>query len=118
MAEWGGKAVALVRPLVAAIETRIMAGAQVHGDDTPVPVLEPGRGKTKTGRLWVYLRDERPWGGPAPPAVVYRYSPDRKGGHPRSHPADFRGHLHAMPASAIRAPPPPAWRTPMHAREP
>lgn len=95
LADWVGKAAALVRPLVAAVETHVMAGVHLHGDDTPVPVLEPGRGKTRTGRLWVYLRDERPWAGPAPPAVAYRYSPDRKGEHPRSHLTDFRGHLHA-----------------------
>jgi transposase len=58
-------------------------------------VLAPGTGKTKTGRLWVYLRDERPYGGPAPPAAVYRYSPDRKGEHPRAHLAKFRGFLQA-----------------------
>ena len=58
-------------------------------------VLAPGNGKTKTGRLWVYLRDERPHGGEAPPAVVYRYSPDRKGEHPRAHLAGFKGFLHA-----------------------
>lgn len=72
-----------------------MAGITLHGDDTPVPVLAPGAGKTKTGRLWVYLRDERPHAGPAPPAVVYRYSADRKGEHPRQHLAPFRGFLHA-----------------------
>jgi len=72
-----------------------MAAAALHGDDTPVPVLAPGAGKTKTGRLWVYLRDERPHAGPAPPAVIYRYSADRKGEHPRRHLAWFRGFLHA-----------------------
>lgn len=95
LAEWVGKAAALVRPLVAAVEKHVMAGGQIHGDDTPVPVLAPGTGKTRTGRLWVYLRDERPWGGPAPPAVAYRYSPDRKGERPQAHLAGFRGHLHA-----------------------
>jgi hypothetical protein len=58
-------------------------------------VLAPGNGKTKTGRLWVYLRDERPYAGEAPPAVVYRYSPDRKGEHPRAHLAGFKGFLQA-----------------------
>src|SRR3954451_19929449 len=72
-----------------------MAGTALHGDDTPVPVLAPGTGKTKTGRLWVYLRDERPCTGPAPPAVLYRYSADRKGEHPRRHLARFHGFLHA-----------------------
>lgn len=95
LAEWVGKTAALTRPLVEAVERHVMGGGRLHADDTPVPVLEPGRGKTKTGRLWVYLRDERPWGGQAPPAVVYRYSPDRKGEHPRDHLGTFRGDLHA-----------------------
>ena len=51
---------------------------KVFADDTPIPVLDPGRGRTKTGRLWVYTRDDRPWGGPDPPAALYFYSPDRK----------------------------------------
>jgi transposase len=60
-----------------------------------VSVLDPGRGKTKTGRLWVLVRDERPWGGPAPPAVSYLYSPNRKGEHTRALLAGCRGFLHA-----------------------
>ena len=95
MANWVGKSVWLAAPLVEAISDHVMAAAALHGDDTPVPVLAPGSGKTKTGRLWVYLRDERPHTGPAPPAVIYRYSPDRKGEHPRQHLAQFRGFLHA-----------------------
>jgi transposase len=95
MAGWVGKSVWLSAPLVEAIGEHVMAGAALHGDDTPVPVLAPGTGKTKTGRLWVYLRDERPCTGPAPPAVLYRYSADRKGEHPRRHLARFRGFLHA-----------------------
>ena len=67
----------------------------IHADDTPVPVLAPGNGKTKTGRLWIYLRDERPHAGPAPPAVLYRYTPDRKGERCREHLNSFFGHLHA-----------------------
>jgi transposase len=95
MAGWVGKSVWLSAPLVEAIGDHVMAGTALHGDDTPVPVLAPGTGKTKTGRLWVYLRDERPCTGPAPPAVLYRYSADRKGEHPRRHLARFRGFLHA-----------------------
>jgi len=95
MANWVGKSVWIAAPLVEAIGDHVMAAAALHGDDTPVPVLAPGAGKTKTGRLWVYLRDERPHAGPAPPAVIYRYSPDRKGEHPRQHLARFRGFLHA-----------------------
>ncbi len=92
---WVGKSVWIAAPLVEAIGDHVMAAAALHGDDTPVPVLAPGAGKTKTGRLWVYLRDERPHAGPAPPAVIYRYSADRKGEHPRRHLARFRGFLHA-----------------------
>jgi transposase len=95
LADWVGQAAALVRPLVEAIERHVMAGERLHADDTPVPVLAPGNGKTKTGRLWVYVRDERPYAGGDPPAVLYRYSPDRKGAHPRSHLKSFRGLLQA-----------------------
>jgi transposase len=72
-----------------------MNGSVIHADDTPIKVLAPGHGKTKTGRLWVYLRDERPHGGSAPPAVVFYYSPDRAGERCRTHLASFTGHLHA-----------------------
>ena len=67
----------------------------MHVDDTPVPVLAPGTGKTKTGRLWTYVRDERPFAGARPPAALFFYSPDRKGEHPRAHLKDFRGVIHA-----------------------
>src|SRR3954454_14765315 len=63
----------------------VMGVTALHGDDTLVPVLAPRAGKTKTGRLWVYLRDERPYAGLAPPAVIYRYSPDRTGEQPQRH---------------------------------
>jgi transposase len=95
LADWVGKMAALVSPLVEAVGQHVMAAEKLHVDDTPVPVLAPGTGKTKTGRLWVYLRDERPYGGEAPPAVIYRYSPDRKGEHPRAQLAHFRGFLQA-----------------------
>jgi transposase len=95
LAEWVGKAAWLLAPLVEAVASHVMAAEKLHADDTPVPVLAPGTGKTKTGRLWVYLRDERPYGGPSPPAVIYRYSPDRKGEHPQAHLAGFRGFLQA-----------------------
>jgi transposase len=95
MATWVGKVAALASPLVEAAADHVMAAEKLHVDDTPVPVLAPGMGKTKTGRLWVYLRDERPFGGRAPPAVVYRYSPDRRAEHPRAQLADFHGFLQA-----------------------
>ena len=70
-------------------------GEAIHADDTPVPVLDPGRGKTKTGRLWVAVRDERPWGSGVPPAVFYRYSPDRKAEQAEALLKGCRGFLHA-----------------------
>jgi transposase len=95
LADWVGQSARLVRPLVDALGAHVMAAERVHADDTTVPVLDPGRGTTKTGRLWCYVRDDRPFGGTAPPAVLYRYSPDRKGEHPRTHLAGFRGILQA-----------------------
>lgn len=73
----------------------MLAGAKVHADDTPVKVLAPGEGKTRTARLWVYVRDDRPAGNTAPPAAWYRYTPDRKGEHPRRHLKSFAGILQA-----------------------
>ena len=95
LAEWLGHVAWLLKPLVELAATHVMAGRVIHADDTPVDVLAPGTGKTKTGRLWVYLRDERPHGGSAPPAVLYRYTPDRKGEHCRKELANFTGWLHA-----------------------
>ena len=95
LAEWLGHVAWLLRPLVELIAAHVMAGRVIHADDTPVDVLAPGTGRTKTGRLWVYLRDERPHAGNAPPAVLYRYTPDRKGEHCRKELGDFTGWLHA-----------------------
>lgn len=94
-AEWLGHIAWLLKPLVELIAAHVMAGRVIHADDTPVDVLAPGTGKTKTGRLWVYLRDERAHAGTAPPAVLYRYTPDRKGEHCRAELAPFVGYLHA-----------------------
>jgi transposase len=95
LADWVGQSARLLRPLVDAVGAHVLAAERVHADDTTVPVLDPGRGSTKTGRLWCYVRDDRPFAGTAPPAVLYHYSPDRKGEHPRSHLAGFRGILQA-----------------------
>jgi transposase len=95
LADWVGQCARLLRPLVDAIGAHVMAAERVHADDTTVPVLDPGRGRTKTGRLWCYVRDDRPFAGEAAPAVLYRYSPDRKGEHPRAHLASFHGILQA-----------------------
>jgi len=95
LADWVGKAAWLLRPLVDALGREVMSAERLFADDTPVPVLAPGTGKTKTGRLWVYVRDDRAHAGEVPPAVLYRYSPDRKGERPRAHLKDFSGFLQA-----------------------
>jgi transposase len=95
LADWVGQASALLRPLIDALSRYVLAAEKLHADDTPVPVLYPGRGTTKQGRLWTYVRDDRPAAGTDPPAVWFGYSPDRKGVHPRTHLKDFRGILQA-----------------------
>ena len=95
LAGWVGQCNALLRPLVAALRSHVLAGDKVHADDTPVPVLAPGEGKTKTGRLWTYVRDDRPAGNQAPPAVWFAYSPNRRGEHPQAHLKSFKGVLQA-----------------------
>ena len=79
-----------MEPLVESLRRYVMAVGKLHADDTPVPVLAPGNGKTKTGRLWTYVRDDRPAGDERAPAVWFAYSPDRKGEHPERHLGEFR----------------------------
>jgi transposase len=88
----GGCAV-LLRPLYDLIRAHVFAGERVHGDDTTVPVL--AKGKTTTGRVWVYVRDDRPFGGTGPPAAVFQYSRDRGAEHPQDHLAGYGGILQA-----------------------
>jgi hypothetical protein len=95
LADWVGGTSELLDPLVETLRRYVMAAGKVHADDTPVPVLAPGNGKTKTGRLWTYVRDDRPAGDTAAPAVWFAYSPDRKGEHPEQHLRQFRGALQA-----------------------
>jgi transposase len=95
LCDWVGQAVWLLQPIVDGIRHHVFAGEKIHGDDTTVPVLAPGLGRTKTGRLWVYVRDDRPFCGSAPPAAAYFYSPDRGGEHPAAHLAAFTGFLQA-----------------------
>lgn len=95
MAGWVARGDELLDPLLAALGRYVLAAEKVHADDTPVKVLDPGAGKTKTGRLWVYVRDDRPAGSLAPAAAWYQYSPDRKGEHPQDHLKTFRGVLQA-----------------------
>ena len=95
LADWVGASSRLVQPLVEALRRYVLGGDKLHADDTRVPVLAPGNGKTKTGRLWTYVRDDRPSGDTAAPAVWFSYSPDRKGEHPQQHLRDFTGTLQA-----------------------
>jgi transposase len=95
MAEWVGGCFQLVDPLIEALARYVLGASKLHADDTPVPVLDPGRGRTKTGRLWTYVRDDRPAASTDAPAVLFRYSPDRRGEHPKTHLAQFSGILQA-----------------------
>ena len=95
LADWVGGASRLLTPLVEAVSRHVLATAKLHADDIPVPVLAPGNGKTKIGRLWTYVRDDRPAADSTPPAVWFAYSPDRRGEHPRQHLRSFRGFLQA-----------------------
>jgi transposase len=95
LADWVGGASHLLGPLVEALRRHVMAAEKLHADDTPVPVLAPGLGKTKTGRLWTYVRDDRPAGDETPAAVWFAYTPDRKGEHPKGHLSKFTGMLQA-----------------------
>ena len=95
LADWVGGASRTLRPLVDVLRRYVLSAEKVHGDDVPVPVLEPGKGKTKTGRLWTYVRDDRSAGSQAASAVWFAYSPDRKGEHPAGHLRNYKGILQA-----------------------
>ena len=95
LTDWVGGCSRLLGPLVEALHRHVMNASKLHADDTPVPVLAPGNGKTKLGRLWTYVRDDRPAGDSTPPAVWFAYSPDRRGEHPRQHLRRFSGTLQA-----------------------
>src|SRR6266567_1927071 len=95
MADWVGGTSQLLEPLIEVLRRYVTSSGKLHADDTPVPVLAPGNGKTKTGRLWTYVRDDRPAGDMAAPAVWFAYSPDRKGEHPERHLREFCGTLQA-----------------------
>ena len=95
LADWVGGTSRLLQPLVEALRRHVMSAHKLHADDTPVPVLAPGNGRTKTGRLWSYVRDDRPAGDSTPAAVWFAYSPDRRGEHPREHLRSFIGTLQA-----------------------
>jgi transposase len=93
LADWVGACAATLMPLVDEIRTHVFAAERIHADDTIVPVLASG--KTRTGRLWAYVRDDKPFAGPAPPAAIFYYSPDRGGEHPEAHLADYSGLMQA-----------------------
>src|SRR3954452_5169686 len=93
LCDWVGRACWWLEPLWQLLRRHVMSSTRIFADDTTLPVLDPGRGRTKTGRLWGYAVDDRPWGGSTPPAVVYLYAEDRKSEHPAAHLAEFRGVL-------------------------
>jgi hypothetical protein len=96
-----GACTAGLAPLMALIDAHVLAAARLHGDDTTVPVLAKGR--TATGRLWVYVRDDGPFAGVAPPAALFRFSRDRKGEHPERHLEGWSGVLQADAYAGFRA---------------
>jgi transposase len=93
LADWVGACTATLSPLIALIRDHVLAAERIHSDDTTVPVL--AKGKTVTGRLWTYVRDDRPFGGPAPPAAMFYFSRDRRGEHPSRHLVGYGGILQA-----------------------
>src|SRR3954454_1292331 len=93
LCDWVGRACWWLEPLWRLLRRHVMSSTRIFADDTPLPVLDPGRGRTKTGRLWGYAVDDRPWGGETPPAVVFFYAEDRKGEHSAAHLAEFQGIL-------------------------
>jgi len=102
LADWVGATSRTLAPLVEALRRYVMSSRKLHGDETPVPVLAPGQGQTKTGRLWTYVRDNRPAGDATAPAVWFAYSPDRKGEHPIAHLKTFHGTLQADAYAGFR----------------
>ena len=103
LADWSGRAAWWLRPLHAKLLNDLRASPKLFADETTAPVLDPGRGRTKTGQLWAYARDDRPWGGPAPPAVAYVYAPDRKAERPIAHLEGFSGILQVDGYAGYRA---------------
>ncbi len=94
LADWVGGTSRLLEPLPEALRRHVVTAHKLHADEAP-SVLAPGNGKTKTGRLWTYVRDDRPAGSSTPAAVWFAYSPDRRGEHPREHLRSFSGTLQA-----------------------
>ncbi len=95
LADWVGKSTALLEPLADAIGKHVRNGDALFADDTPVKLLAPGNKRTKTARVWAYVRDERPWNGQAPPCAWYQFTIDRKGEHCMRHLSEYKGWVHA-----------------------
>ena len=103
LADWVGRAAFHLRPVHERLLAHLRASTKIFADETTAPVLDPGRGRTKTGQLWAYARDDRPWGGADPPAVAYVYAPDRKAERPMMHLAGFKGVLQVDGYAGYRA---------------
>lgn len=103
LADWAGRAAFLLRPVRERLLARMKQSPKLFADETTAPVLDPGRGCTKTGQLWAYARDDRPWGGSDPPAVAYVYAPDRKAERPITYLAGFAGILQVDGYAGYRA---------------
>ena len=103
LADWVGRAAFHLRPIHERILAHLKSSTKLFADETTAPVLDPGRGRTKTGQLWAYARDDRPWGGMDPPAVAYVYAPDRTASQPIAHLAGFKGVLQVDGYAGYRA---------------
>ena len=103
LADWVGRAAFHLRPIRERILAHLRSSTKLFADETTAPVLDPGRGRTKTGQLWAYARDDRPWGGTDPPAVAYVYAPDRTASQPIAHLAGFKGVLQVDGYAGYRA---------------
>jgi transposase len=103
LADWVGRAAWLLRPVHERLLLKLKGSTKLFADETTAPVLDPGRGRTKTGQLWAYARDDRPWGGTDPPGVAYVYAPDRKSERPIAHLAGFKGVLQVDGYAGYRA---------------
>jgi transposase len=103
LADWVGRAAFTLRPVYERLFAILKGSAKLFADETTAPVLDPGRGRTKTGQLWAYARDDRPWGGTDPPGVAYVYAPDRKAERPSAHLVGFKGILQVDGYAGYRA---------------
>lgn len=103
LADWVGRAAWHLRPVHERLLAHIRVSTKIFADETTAPVLDPGRGRTKTGQMWAYARDDRPWGGADPPAVAYVYAPDRKAERPKAHLDGFHGVLQVDGYAGYRA---------------